>query len=76
MYALHTQYIVLTDALFFLWTMCSCPQVDKEAAQILRSYSADLQEHSTTPEVPFVDTSFVYIFGHDGVLSHPYVSVL
>ena len=37
-YASHTQYNIRTDVLF-LWTLCSCPQVDREEslAQILSS---------------------------------------
>ena len=40
-YASHTQYNVRTDVRF-LWTLCSCPQVDREVILIQTHRSQQL----------------------------------
>ena len=62
---------VLTS--FSFWTLCSCPQVDRELVQILRSQISLLGALSYSGGAVLIYIFFVYIFEHGGVLSHLYV---
>ncbi len=61
-HALHTQYIIRTDVCF-LWTLCSCPQVDREVIliQTRRSYQQIYRSTQLFQRYYWVD-SFVYIY--------------
>ena len=73
-HALHTQYNIRTDVRF-RWTLCSCPQVDRETAQIHRSCQQSCRSPPLFRRCYFWDVILcIYIcFGHDGVLSRPCV---
>ena len=59
-YASHTQYNVRTDVRF-LWTLCSCPQVDREVSLVQTLSSCQLIE-STPLSGGAYDSSFgIYI---------------